>query len=101
MRKALALVLLVACGGEDVPSCQQAVSHYYGAGCVLLATNGQPYPEIEIVNSCKELLATSPSRACDEALEDLRICFGSVPSPASGNADCDCTREQDAILTCR
>lgn len=100
-RLAIVLLLLSACGGEDVPSCQQAVTHYYEAGCTLvnLQTN-QPFSAADVITDCKQLLATSPSSACDGALEDLRVCFGNVKSPASTDADCDCTAEQDAILTC-
>lgn len=102
MVKALALSVLVLVGcGEEPPSCQQAVSHYYGAGCELRDSNGRPFTEGEIVASCKQSIAASTSSDCDAALEDLRFCFDSVPSPAMTNADCDCSVEQDAVLTCQ
>lgn len=106
MRKLLSVVWVIAmaaCGGDDpepAPSCQQAVVHYYEAGCRLYTTTGQEYAGAEVVENCKQLLASSPSDACDGALEDLRRCFGGVPSPASNNADCDCSAEQDALFTC-
>lgn len=100
--KAIAILFAMgACGGDDTPSCQQAVTHYYEAGCVLLnPANGQPYPVADVITNCKQLLEASPSAACDDALADLRVCFGSVKSPIASNADCDCSAEQDAILTC-
>jgi hypothetical protein len=105
MRKMLMLLtatICCACGGEDVPSCQQAVSHYYAAGCVLVMTNGQNYAELDIVADCKARIAASTGDACDNALDDLRVCFGNVTSPAKSNADCDCSAEQDALVSaCR
>jgi hypothetical protein len=96
-----ATICCTACGGDDPPpSCQQAVSHYYAAGCALFMTNGQQFAELDVIADCKGLLANSPSSACDDALADLRICFNSVKTPATSNADCDCSAEQDAILTC-
>jgi hypothetical protein len=103
MKRWVILLGVAACtssSSEDVPSCQQAVAHYYGAGCALFMTNGQPYSELETVANCKELLATAPNVSCEHALEDLRVCFGTVRSPATSNADCDCSVEQDALLTC-
>lgn len=98
----LTATICCACGGEDVPSCQQAVSHYYGAGCLLVMQNGQPYAELDIVADCKARIAASTGDACDNALDDLRLCFGGVVSPAHSDVDCDCTAEQDAlVMACR
>jgi hypothetical protein len=102
MRKFLLMVaatICCACGGEDVPSCQQAVSHYYAAGCMFVTTSGQTIPELDIVADCKAQLANSNSDDCDDALVDLRVCMGNVKSPATSNADCDCSSEQDAFIT--
>lgn len=82
-----------------MPSCQQAVTHYYGAGCALFMTNGQPYAELDVVSDCKQSLAATPDR-CQYALDDLRSCWGSVKNPATTNSDCDCSQEQDAWIAC-
>lgn len=95
-----AITFIAACGQtSDAPTCQQAVSHYYAAGCALFRTNGMPIPELEVIESCKQLLATAPDPCVDD-LADLRSCLGGVPLPSASNADCDCSEEQDAILTC-
>lgn len=97
------LVLFVLLGQDacsEPPSCQQAVTHYYDAGCVLVnLQTGQPYPAAEVITNCKNLLAIAPDQCIDD-LENLRSCWGSVKTPARTNADCDCSAEQDAILTC-
>ncbi len=96
----VAVCLLGACG-EEPPSCQQAVQHYYGAGCVLKnLTTGANYTESEVIVDCKRLLSTAPNSTCEIALEDLRFCWDGVRSPAVSNADCDCSQDQDALLTC-
>jgi hypothetical protein len=95
-----ATICCTACGGDDPPpSCQQAVTHYYAAGCMFVMTNGQAFAELDVIADCKGALAASPSAACDDALADLRVCMGDVPSPAKSNADCDCSAEQDAFIS--
>jgi hypothetical protein len=96
---ALVAMFTAAACGEEAPSCQQAVSHYYGAGCRLVDVNGRPFTEAEVIGDCKGLLAVAPD-SCVDDLEDLRFCFAGVPSPIGPVTDCDCTREQDALLTC-
>jgi len=91
---------LVGCF-EEPPSCQQAVTHYYDAGCKLVdLSTGVDIPSSTVLSECKALLATAPNSTCESALEDLRSCWGGVTSPAHNNADCDCSPEQDALLTC-
>jgi hypothetical protein len=92
----LAALIVGGCGGDDVPSCQESVSHFYSVGCALFDTNGQPFPELEVVQNCKELRAAAPDQCIDE-LDDLQSCFGGV----ANNTQCaSCSDEQDAILTC-
>lgn len=95
----VALAFLASCG-EDAPSCQQAVDHYYGAGCRLVnLQTGVEFTAAEVIADCKGALAAAPDR-CQDELDDLRSCWGGVRTPAASIADCDCSREQDAILTC-
>lgn len=90
---------LLGCAG-DPPSCQQAVTHYYDAGCNLVnLQTGVAYSVAEVIANCKDLRAAAPD-SCIDDMDNLQTCFGSVPSPARTNADCDCSAEQDAILTC-
>jgi hypothetical protein len=103
MRKMAALVVAIGLGGcgggDEPPSCQQAVTHFYEAGCMLVDANGTPFTALEVIENCKGLLGAAPDQCLDD-LDNLRSCFGSVKSPAMTNADCDCSAEQDAILTC-
>jgi hypothetical protein len=95
MRK-MVLVFLVACGGgDDVPSCQQAMTQYYAAGCALFDAQGNQYSALDATALCKGARSEAPSRCYDE-LDDLQVCLGA----AETDADCDCSAEQDAILTC-
>jgi hypothetical protein len=61
--------------------------------------SGAPYSQTEAQSQCQQLLAAAPSQ-CEDEVADLRSCWGSVPSPAQSNADCDCSSEVDAILSC-
>ncbi len=103
-RMVLGALMAAVCGcagDEEPPSCQIAVTHYYEAGCKLVnLQTGMDYTAAEIISDCKQALATFPA-SCDGALADFRVCFGNVPKPARSNADCDCTAEQDALLTCQ
>jgi hypothetical protein len=102
MGKFLSVVtLLVACGGDDPPpSCQQAMTHYYDAGCLFYdLQTGQPIPVNERISFCHQVKAAAPM-SCEDDVADWLFCLEGVPSPASSNADCDCTQEQDALLTC-
>lgn len=93
-------MVMPACGGEEPPTCQQAVGHFYAAGCYFydLQTN-QPFSEGAIVSNCREALATAPPQ-CEDELADFRFCLAGVPSPVESNSDCDCSAEQEALLTC-
>jgi hypothetical protein len=95
--------LLGACGGGgsgEPPSCQQALSHYYESGCRYfeLAT-GAEIPLGEIIESCRAVLTDAPT-SCEDDVDDWLFCLDAVPSDASSNADCDCSSEQESLLTC-
>lgn len=99
MRNILLTLGLAACGGgEDAPSCQQATTHYYEAGCAITLQGGE-ITQGEAMGLCQDLIREAPPQ-CEDDVADFRSCMGGVPSPASGNADCDCSVEIDAILTC-
>lgn len=94
---------MVACGEEEVPSCQQAMEHYYGAGCSYYdIDSGDPISAATMVSTCRDALRAADTEApsCADDVDDWIICLADVPSPATINADCDCSVEQEALLTC-
>jgi hypothetical protein len=98
MRTILGVALwLGACGGSEPPppTCSQAVSEFYGNGCTFidLETN-EPIASGEVTEQCRLLVANAPD-SCVEPLEDWRRCLARVESPS-----CDCSAEQEALLTC-
>lgn len=104
MRNIMGVMLLVAaCSGGDgrsVPTCQQAVSHFYAAGCKFRdLQTGMDVPEGEVTLQCRQLVEAAPG-SCVDDVENYRICLNSVPTPSTTNADCDCSAEQEALLTC-
>jgi hypothetical protein len=101
MRPILSVVLLfaAACDSSDPPTCSEAVSHFYDAGCTLITTGGSPIPEAEFLGTCREASSDVPA-SCEDEFEDLLEALASVPDPISGDADCDIGPELDAIATC-
>lgn len=93
-------LLVVGCGHEEVPTCQQALTHYYEAGCSYYNLDtGAPIPVSEMISSCREALSAAPA-SCEDDLDDWLVCLGGVDAPASTDADCDCSAEQESLLTC-
>jgi hypothetical protein len=96
--------LFAACGGDDgddqPPSCQQAFTHYYESGCRYfeLAT-GAEIPLGEMIDSCRDILSTAPA-TCEDDVENWLFCLDDVPSNSTTNAQCDCSQEQESLLTC-
>lgn len=96
------LVLAVGACGEDAPSCNQAVTHYYAQGCaaVDLTNGGAIVPKETMIVGCLNLVASAP-RSCDAELDDFLICLGTVEeSPTPVSSQCDCTSEQEELLRC-
>lgn len=96
----MAVLLAGACGGGDEPpSCQQAFTHYYSAGCTYYDLNtGQPIAVGTMIANCQSA-AASAGRCLDE-LNDWLYCNDSVPTPSTTNAQCDCSQEFMAAITC-
>lgn len=98
MRIILGVALaMAACGGDEgeAPSCQQSVAAYYDGGCTFidLGTNA-PIPEGEVIEQCRQLVLNAPD-SCVEVLEDWRRCLARSSAP-----NCDCSAEQEALLSC-
>jgi hypothetical protein len=87
----IAVLCVAGCGGEDPPSCFQAMNSYYGAGCAFQDGNGA-VPQSEAVTTCQGLAGDE----CDAALGGWLICLDSI-TPAEG---CDCSAEQMELLAC-
>ena len=44
--------------------------------------------------------ARAGAASCDEAIDEWLFCLDGVPEDASTNAECDCSQEQERLLTC-
>ena len=102
MKKTIGIVMVLAMTacGEDPPSCQQAVTHYYSVGCSFfdLTTNPPtPYSQNEAITSCKQVNVAVPEQ-CRDLFDDFMFCMDSAAGQTS--AGCDCSQEQDALFAC-
>jgi hypothetical protein len=99
----LGLVLLIGCGSSDPPpSCQQAMTHFYGAGCSYFdSTTSPPTPiaQSTMINFC-QTAAVNISPTCRDELDGWLACNDQVPDHAT-NADCDCSSSYMVLLECR
>jgi hypothetical protein len=105
--KLAAVLTVVGCfggGGDDgptesdlnSPTCTQAMTHYYESGCAFFDEFGDQFSLPSMVSSCNQLVIDVPDRCRDE-FDDFRECLDAVPA---NGADCDCSPEQEALLTC-
>ena len=89
-----------ACGGsEEVPSCQDAMTSYYAAGCSFfdLTTNPPtPYSLNAVIVDCKNVNSAVPAR-CESYFADYMFCLDGVATEAQCT---DCSSEQDALFGC-
>lgn len=97
--------VLFACGSTDkpAPSCQQALSHYYGAGCSYFDQSTNPPTPITQNNMaafCQEAAANAPA-TCQDELDVWLRCNDEVPAMSKTNADCDCSVEYMMLLRCK
>jgi len=93
--RTLIVALLLAGCSDDPPSCQQAAGHYYAAGCAWFTSTG-PVSEGQFALTCQQTEAAAPADCLDE-FDAWLFCLDGVKD--AGN--CDCSREQSAILACR
>ncbi len=94
------LSCLSACSSDPPPSCQQALTHYYSAGCAYTDLNtNTPIAEGDMINRCLQAASSTPSQ-CSSALDAWLSCNDAVPSPATNNAQCDCSQTYMTYLTC-
>ncbi len=95
-------VAVVGCSdGPAAPTCQQAFTHFYGAGCYYKDTTTQQMISLDsMVSRCQQLRATAPSNTCRDRLDDWLTCHNEVPAKALTLADCDCSAEQTSLSNC-
>ncbi len=96
-------LVVAGCGSDgeeiEVPSCQQAVSHYYDSGCAYFDVEGTPITRNAVVSDCQYLLSDVPS-SCENDFDMWLVCLDSTPANATTDAACDCSLEFEALLTC-
>ncbi len=96
-------VLLAACE-EDVPSCPNAMAHFYGeSGCAfydLSVTPQRRLTENEASLACRELLIAVPDR-CQSYFDDWMFCLDGQRAPSTESQCMDCNTEFDALLGCQ
>jgi hypothetical protein len=99
----LSSVFLFACASDDpAPSCQQAIAHYYAAGCRYIDTADSPPTTIsqtEMINLCLTAAAEAP-RSCQSEIDAWLVCNNEVPTPSMTDQQCDCSTEFMALLRC-
>lgn len=98
------MVLFIAgCSSDSKPpSCQQALAHYYGAGCSYFDASREPPPAIPqsaMLNFCQTAAVQAPE-SCQDELDVWLECNAAVPDQATSNADCDCSADYMALLRC-
>lgn len=89
---------LVACGSsaKPAPSCNQAISAYYAAGCAFRDLDtGQNVPRDQVIAECQSGAGSTPP-ACQDEEDDLLVCL-SESTPAM---QCDCSEEQMTLIRC-
>lgn len=93
----LGVLLLAACE-SDPPSCQQAMTHYYGAQCTFINANtNMVLTQNEAFSTCTQVNAAVPDR-CRGEFETWLECLNSVVGKT--DVGCDCSQEQDALFAC-
>lgn len=93
-------VLVAACSSSsDAPSCQEAIGHYYSAGCSYFDTSGSPIAQGTIEGQCVQAASSAPSE-CISKLNAWLECNDSVPDGATTNAQCDCSQTFMAVVEC-
>lgn len=98
---AVAVAALAACGtpNDDAPSCQDAVGHYYSAGCMFHNNSGSAESESQFETNCQNTVNSSPENCADE-LDAFLNCLDDVPDATDGGTACNCSTEQTALNSC-
>jgi hypothetical protein len=92
-------LFLIGCGGDarPAPSCFDAFSHYYAAGCTLVDLNtGQQVSQGTVIAQCQTAAANEPANCRDEFDAFLSCINASTPAQ-----QCNCSSDQMTLLQCR
>lgn len=83
------------------PGCNEALTHYYAAGCAIQnPSNGANIPINVLIDFCESAPATASSTCVDD--RDVWLtCSDSVPLPVASAGECDCMQTYAALLVCR
>lgn len=106
MKRLLAVMAVAMTGcsssGDPPPSCQQALTHYYGAGCSYFdPTTNPPTPiaQSTMIARCQTATTQTPASCLDE-VDAWLTCNDRVPNHATSDADCDCSASYMLLLEC-
>lgn len=98
---ALVVSLVAGCAEDPPPSCQQAIGHYYQAGCSYYDLNsGAPIAAATMIANCQGAAAEAPAQ-CQDELDEWLVCNNEVPDHSTTNAQCDCSQALMSLLACR
>jgi hypothetical protein len=96
------VVAMIGCGSDDPPpTCQEAMTHFYAAGCFYRDTSTQQDISVSMmITRCQETLASAPTSICRARFEDWVTCNNDVPDTAKTVADCDCSEALRDVSAC-
>jgi len=100
MNKLIWLVMaigLAACGEDDPPNCQIAITHFYSVGCTFVGTNGQPTSMTDASTACNTIDMEVPDQCRDE-FDDWRQCLFDVRNDMQCGS---CVEETDTLFACQ
>jgi hypothetical protein len=90
---------MTACGGEEVPGCQDAIDSFYGVGCTFIDNSVSPpveVPHSTALYNCGQINSLIEERCRDE-FDAWKTCLFAVDN----NAQCgSCSQEADALGAC-
>lgn len=88
---------------EQPPSCQDAATHFYGAGCYFEGSGSAMISETTFETDCQSLAtqAAADGSACLDDANAWLQCLEDVPSPATSINDCDCSGFQMQFADCK
>lgn len=100
---AFLFVALASCGTDaPPPSCQEALTHYYNAGCHYIdLSTSMPIPLNTEIGNCFTAVSSGAPQRCLDKLNDWLVCNDEVMGPVTGDAACDCSQSLMAAVSCQ
>ena len=91
----LSLAFVAACEKDGVPSCSDALSHFYSKGCVILI-GGDQISLSEAIDGCTDDQADAKQAGCKSEFDNALKCIDGV-----GQEQCTiCNDEIDTYQSC-